>query len=285
LIRVWYSDGVTIENNRTERGRDAVLWYSKDIVVRGNEFRHGRYGVHFMYCRFAEVENNRFIDNSVGAYLMYSEGLKLRGNTVSSNRGPSGFGIGFKDMKNAVIENNIIASNRVGFYLDGCETMVCRINTVAHNDIGFNLMPTAVRNRFEGNNIIDNAEQALLDGLSVQTVNDWSGNYWSDYRGYDIQGDGTGDTPYEPKRLFERLTDRFHDLRIFFGSPSAQAIDFAAATFPVFAPTPKFTDARPLMRPAAVSAAEHTPPRSALWSVVSFFLFLPAVVFLRRSPH
>ncbi len=283
LIRVWYSDGVVIENNRTERGRDAVLWYSKNIQVRGNEFRHGRYGVHFMYCRFADVENNRFVDNSVGAYLMYSEGLKLRGNTISNNRGPSGFGVGLKDMKNALIENNVIASNRVGLYLDGCETMLCRANVIAHNDIGFNLMPTAVRNRFEGNNIIDNVEQTLLDGLSVQTVNDWTGNYWSDYRGFDVHRDGIGDTPYQPKRLFERLTDRFRDLRIFAGSPSVQAIDFAAVTFPVFAPTPKFVDSHPLMRPAAVSAADPAMPHSALWGAVSLLLFLPLLGFLKKS--
>jgi nitrous oxidase accessory protein len=283
LIRVWFSDGVVIENNRTERGRDVVLWYSKNMTLRGNDFRYGRYGVHFMYCRHADVENNRFIGNSVGAYLMYSEGLKLRGNTVSNNRGPSGFGIGFKDMKNAVIEHNVVTSNRVGLYLDGCETMLCRRNIIAHNDIGFNLMPTAVRNRFEGNNVIDNAEQTLIDGASIQTVNNWGGNYWSDYRGFDSDRDGTGDVPYRPMRLFERLTDRFHDLRIFFGSPSVQAIDFAAVTFPVFAPTPKFEDARPLMRPVNVAVRKESVPRSGLWGAVSALLFLPLAGFFKKN--
>lgn len=282
LIRVWYSDDVVIENNRTELGRDVVLWYSKNIAVRGNTFSRGRYGVHFMYCRNADVENNRLLGNSVGAYLMYSEGLKLVGNTVSDNRGPSGFGIGLKDMKNARIERNLVASNRVGFYLDGCDGMTCRANVIAHNDIGLDLMPTAVRNRFEGNNVIDNAEQVLVDGSSVQTVNDWKGNYWSDYRGFDADRDGTGDRPYRPMRLFERLTDRFHDLKIFSGSPSVQAVDFAAVTFPVFAPTPKFEDTAPLMRPAGIAVTGEHAPRSALWGVVSFLLLLPLAGFLRK---
>lgn len=281
LIRVWYSDDVVIDNNRTERGRDVVLWYSKNLSVRGNDFREGRYGVHFMYCRNADVENNHLVGNSVGAYLMYSEGLKLRGNTVSDNRGPSGFGIGFKDMKNALIENNVIASNRVGFYMDGCEAMQCRANIVAHNTIGFNLMPTAARNRFLGNNVIDNGEQVLVDGSSARSVNDWGGNYWSDYRGFDADRDGIGDIAYRPMRFFERLTDRFHDLKIFSGSPSAQAVDFAAVTFPVFAPTPKFEDTRPLMRPAGVEAANVNTPRSSLWGAVSFLLFLPLAGFLK----
>ncbi|MBI2095922.1 MAG: nitrous oxide reductase family maturation protein NosD [Candidatus Omnitrophica bacterium] len=283
LIRVWYSDNVLIENNRTERGRDVVLWFSKNLNLRGNDFRHGRYGVHFMYCRDAEVEGNRLIGNSVGAYLMYSEGLRLSGNTVSGNRGPSGFGIGFKDMKNAFLENNLVASNRVGLYLDGCEAMVCRNNIIAHNDIGFDLVPTARRNRFESNNVIDNAEQTRIDGPSAQSLNDWAGNYWSDYRGFDADRDGRGDVPYRPMRLFERLTDRFHDLRIFSGGPSAQAVDFAAATFPVFAPTPKFEDEHPRMRPAAVAVAGDRAPHSAAWGAFSFLIFLPLAGLLRRG--
>lgn len=285
LIRVWYSDDVVIENNRTERGRDVVLWFSKNITLRGNEFRRGRYGVHFMYCLNADVENNRFVGNSVGAYLMYSQGLKLRGNTISGNRGPSGFGIGFKDMKDALIDGNIVASNRVGLYLDGCETLLCQGNTVAHNDIGFNLMPTALRNRFNGNNVIDNAEQTLIDGSSIQTVNEWNGNYWSDYRGFDAGGDGIGDVPYRTMRLFERLTDRFHDLKIFFGSPSVQAIDFAATTFPVFAPKPKFEDTRPLMHPASVAITKARTPHSALWGAISFLFLLPLAGFLRKNAN
>ena len=293
LIRVWYSDRVRIENNRTERGRDVVLWYSKNLVVRGNEFTHGRYGLHFMYCKDADVEANRLIGNSVGAYLMYSEGLRLSGNTVSDNRGPSGFGIGFKDMRNALIERNVIVSNRVGMYLDGCEGMVCRMNTIAHNNIGFNLLPTAARNAFEKNNVIDNAEQTLLDGASVQTVNDWAGNYWSDYRGFDADRDGAGDVPYRPMRLFERLTDRFHDLRVFFGSPAVQAIDFAAAAFPVFAPTPKFEDPRPLMRPAPppVWPSLTADPRSGSlqtgggvgWGALSLLFLLPLAGLLMKE--
>ena len=44
-------------------------------------------------------------------------------------------------------------------------------------------------------------------------------------------------------------------LKIFSGSPSVKAIDFAAETFPLFAPTPKFEDRRPLMRPVPIGGA------------------------------
>ena len=94
LIRVWYSDDVTLEGNETYEGRDAVIWFSKRIVLRGNKFQQGRYGLHYMYCDDSIVENNTFAKNSVGIYLMYSQRIHLKGNQIIGNRGPSGFGVG-----------------------------------------------------------------------------------------------------------------------------------------------------------------------------------------------
>ena len=56
--------------------------------------------------------------------------------------------------------------------------------------------------------------------------------------------------PYRPTKLFERLSDRNHGLRLFTDSPSARAIDFAARVFPIFEPKPKFADESPRMRPS-----------------------------------
>jgi ABC-type multidrug transport system ATPase subunit len=81
------------------------------------------------------------------------------------------------------------------------------------------------------------------------TTNVWRDNFWSDYRGYDLDGDGRGDLAYRPARLFERLSDRQPALRMFVDGPSAQAIDFASRVFPVFEPKPKFVDESPRMRP------------------------------------
>jgi len=62
-----------------------------------------------------------------------------------------------------------------------------------------------------------------------------------------------------------------------------QAIDFAAVTFPVFAPTPKFEDTRPLMRPANVAVTNKSVPHSMLWGAVSVLLFLPLAGFLKKK--
>lgn len=283
LIRVWYSDDVLIEDNQVTNGRDVVLWFSKNLKVRANLFQKSRYGLHFMYCREAVVQDNHLSHNSVGAYLMYSAGLRLTANTLSDNRGPSGYGVGFKDMEEAVLERNVISGNRVGFFLDGCSKGISRENLIIYNEIGMELFPSSRNNVFENNNLIENNEQVTMDSSSTYTVNQWSGNYWSDYRGYDANQDGIGDLPYQPMRFFERLTDRFHDLKVFFASPSVHAVDFAAATFPVFAPVSKFRDEKPRTQPIPIPLSAGQRPESMAWTLVSLGLLLPLAGFFRHG--
>ncbi len=274
LLRVWYSDDATIERNTTFGGRDAVLWFSKNVTLRENVFQGGRYGLHFMYCADAVVESNRLEKNSVGAYLMYSARLRLTKNLFDGNRGPSGYGIGFKDMEDGIIEENVVSGNRIGLFLDACRGTRIERNLIAYNDTGAQLLPSVAGNTFAANTFLENGEQAVLDGQSAFTVNDWHGNYWSDYRGWDRDGDGIGDVPYRPVRLFERLAERFKELKVFAGGAAAQAIDQASRIFPVFAPSPKFTDERPLMRPAWIPSS--SPARGSwLWTLFSGSLLLP----------
>ena len=258
-IRVWYSDDVTIERNHVLDGRDVVLWYSKRLTIRGNEVRRGRYGLHFMYCDGAEVVDNIVADNSVGIYLMYSAHLNLRGNRMASNRGPSGYGLGLKDMDGVRIEDNVLADNRVGVFMEHASGE-WRGNRVVANDIGIWLWPSSRQNRFAGNDLIDNGEQVSVEGEIGDRGNEWAGNFWSDYRGFDADGDGVGDVPYRSVRLFERLTERVPALRLYADSPAAQTIELAARLFPVFAPRPKLVDLQPRMQPlgrGSVTAPVH----------------------------
>lgn len=249
LIRLWYSDDVTVEANATSGGRDDVLWYSRRLTIRDNRFNEGRYGLHFMYCHDAVVTGNVLRDNSVGAFLMYSHRLHLRENWIANNRGVSGYGIGLKDMDDSRISANVLAGNKVGIFLED-STGAFEGNLLADNDKGVVIFTSARGNRFESNTFADNGEQVAVEGASdAMTTNLWTGNFWSDYRGYDADGDGRGDLAYRPSRLFERLADRNHALRLFADSPSARAIDFAARVFPIFEPRPKFADESPRMRP------------------------------------
>ncbi len=250
-IRVWSSDDVTIERNHVLDGRDVVLWYSKRLALRNNEVRRGRYGLHFMYCDGAEVVNNVVVDNSVGIYLMYSAHLTLRGNRMAGNRGPSGYGLGLKDMDGVEIKDNVLANNRVGVFLEHASGEWIG-NRIVANDVGLWLWPSSQHNRFIRNDWIDNGEQVDIEGGLGDRGNEWVGNFWSDYRGFDADGDGVGDVPYRAVRLFERLAERYPVLRLYSTSPAAQTIEFAARLFPVFAPRPNLVDLQPRMRPVGL---------------------------------
>ncbi|MDJ0752073.1 MAG: nitrous oxide reductase family maturation protein NosD [Ardenticatenaceae bacterium] len=278
-IRVWYSNGVRIENNTIEKGRDVVLWYSEQLQVSGNTVTHGRYGLHFMYCDDAIVENNLLYRNSVGAFMMYSRRITLQNNTIAGNRGPSGYGVGLKDMDDALIENNLFLDNRVGAYLDNSPREVDSIgrftgNVFGYNDIGVSLLPSVRHNEFVSNNFIENEEQVAIEGGGTMSDNTWSvagvGNYWSDYAGFDANNDGFGDLPYRSERLFEQLVDNQPAMRIFLYSPAAAAVDFAARAFPLIRPQPKLVDEGPLMSPDIPAGAPPLPAEQngRLWPLL-----------------
>lgn len=267
-IRLWYSTDVLVEDNSVDQGRDVVLWYSERLTIRNNTITNGRYGLHFMYCDDAIIENNRMLDNSVGTFLMYSRRVTLRNNTIANNRGPSGYGIGLKDMDDATVENNLILDNRVGIHLDTSPREVDSFgkysgNVFAYNDIGVELMPSVRHNEFSGNSFVENEEQVGVAGGGIIHENLWTvngrGNYWSDYAGFDADGDGHGDIEYKSERLFENLMQAEPKLRLFIYSPASNAIDFASKAFPMVKPQPKLVDERPYMTPMIPTDAPPLP--------------------------
>jgi nitrous oxidase accessory protein len=283
-IRVWYSNDVLIENNRVEGGRDVVLWYSERLTVRNNDVQNGRYGLHFMYCDDALIEGNRLLNNSVGAFLMYSRRMAMQNNTVAGNRGPSGYGIGLKDMDDAHVVENLFLDNRVGAYLDGSprevdSTGLFQGNVFAYNDIGVEMLPAVRHNEFFANSFMENEEQVAIAGGGRPGENAWTvgqqGNYWSDYAGFDANGDGQGDIPYKAERLFENLMRQEPALRLFLYSPATNALDLAAKAFPIVKPQPKLTDELPLTAPVI---PENAPPLPAVSGGGWLWLALIAVV-------
>lgn len=257
LIRVWYSDSVLIENNNTRHGRDVIIWFSKGTILRKNKMTNARYGVHFMYSDDCIIEDNISLGNSVGVYLMYSRRLVLRHNTIAYNRGATGFGIGLKDFDDGIVTENLIVDNQIGIFVDNSpreveSSMNYEGNVIAYNDIGISLLSFILRSHIINNSFIENYEQVAINTSGNTNENpggnQWTGNYWSDYAGYDQNRDGNGDIPYKSEKLFENLMAQNPKLRLFIYSPAIQAVDLAAKMFPLVKPTPKLSDPNPLMR-------------------------------------
>ncbi|RME75801.1 MAG: hypothetical protein D6776_02490 [Planctomycetota bacterium] len=75
----------------------------------------------------------------------------------------------------------------------------------------------------------------------------WSGNRWDDYRGYDLDGDGFGDVPYELRSLSGELTAKHPELRLLAGTPALALIDVAAHAMPLLQPRLILRDPHPRM--------------------------------------
>ena len=283
-VRVWYSQNALIEKNHLHESRDVVIWYSKNIVVRDNVIETGRFAVHLMYSNGARVERNVIRNNSVGIYTMYSADVILRGNDIRGQRGPSGYALGFKDASAVEVSDNIMVDNRGGVFLDNTpfnpgSRSDFQNNIFAFNDIGVVMLTAVKGNTFENNTFWENIEQVSLQGSGLMGKNSWQKNYWSDYSGFDANDDGVGDVQYRSEHFFENLTDRAPMLRALIYSPAAQTIEFAASSFPIFKPQPKFVDESPAMQPAVIpQSASPQKTRPIEMILIGFVMLTSGIV-------
>lgn len=255
-IRLWYSHGCRLTGNQVRRSRDVVIWYSSDTVVEDNSVRQGRYGLHYMYSDRNSFRHNRFEDNEVGAAIMYSRGITLEENAFSFSNGPSAYGLLLKDADDVFIRRNRFVANSGALFFDGApQSRGAKVevqgNLVARNDVGVVLQPSSRGIQLWENAFLGNRTQVQVQGSgSDPAANAWAvggrGNYWSDALVYDRDGDGVSEVPYRAESTYEVLAERRPELAFFAGSPATDAIDAAARLFPIFAPTPRMEDPRPL---------------------------------------
>jgi len=255
-IRLWYSFHNRVEENEIHDSRDTVVWYSRDNIIRGNSATRGRYSLHFMYSQYNLVENNRFYNNSVGIFLMYSDGVKVRGNLITNATGATGVGIGFKETSDVDIADNEILYCANGLYLDVSPfqpdtTIRIDNNLIAYNGIGVQFLNDWTGNIFRDNRFKGNLTQVAVAGARSASRNDWNGNYWDDYEGFDRDGDGVGDTPHKLYAYADRIWMDVPAARFFKGSPVLEVIDFLERLAPFSEPALVLKDERPQMRAEA----------------------------------
>jgi nitrous oxidase accessory protein len=293
-IRIYHSHHSIVEENFLERGRDLAIWQSNDIDVRHNRVRTSRYGLHYMYCDRSVFEDNVFEDNQVGGAIMYSRGLTLRRNRFLRSRGPSALGLLLKTGDDVLAESNHFLDNTTGLFFEETpssmrSSCVIRGNVIAGNDVGISLQPAVARVVFTENAFVANRTHVEVLGRTERSKNAWSaggrGNYWSDYVGFDADGDGVGDTPHKVEHYFEDLAARWPAVGLLRMGPAALALDLAARAFPVVSPVPTAVDDHPLIGlPASLGPAPARPARMelALGGLLVALASLAAVGLARR---
>ena len=254
LFRAWYCKNLLLSSNQFKYGRDVIIWFSENITIKNNNMSAARYGLHFMYNNDCKIIHNIMTNNSVGMYLMYSKRIMVKNNLIAENRGASGFGAGLKDMDNVELKNNVIADNRVGIFNDNSpRSYDAHINyngnVIAYNETGMEFMTSLENSDLVKNSFIENYQQTSLSSGQDARNDYWEGNFWSDYSGYDINGDGFGEIPYKSKEMVESLLEDKPNLKIFLYSPAINALNYAAESFPILMIEPKLIDKSPSVKP------------------------------------
>lgn len=267
-IRLWYSPDTRILENEVHGTRDVVVYFSDDLVAADNLVTGGRYGLHYMYSHRNRFLRNVFRGNQVGAFIMYSRDIVLRENVFAEAEGPGGMGLGLKDADEIVVEDNLFVRNAVAIYLDNSPTARdarnrFAANVVLYNGAGVELLPSVRGNDFRGNAFAGNGVPARVAGGSrpgQAEQNDWDGNHWAGYAGFDADGDGVGDTPFVHARLADELASRYPAFRLFTLSPAMRAVDALSRFFPLIRPQPVVVDSAPSLDAPALSRWEKNPP-------------------------
>ncbi len=266
-VRLWYSFNNKITDNVIRDSRDTVVWYSRDNVIARNDARRGRYSLHFMYSQYNKVEGNHYQDNSVGIFMMYSDGVEVRDNYVAHATGATGVGIGFKETSDVVVSGNRVLHCAVGLDLDVSPyqpdtTNRITDNLIAYNGIGVQFLNDWQGNLFERNRFKGNLTPVAVSGGKTAERNLWKGNFWDDYQGFDLDNDGIGDTPFEYYSYADRIWMDVPAARFFKSSPMLEVLDFLERLAPFTDPDRVLRDERPLMDADAMDAMSE--PKSPL---------------------
>ena len=251
-IRLWETTGTLVEENRLEHVRDLVVWYSDDNRVRGNVVRGSRYGTHLMHTTGNRIWDNRYEDNVVGVFVMYSDALELEGNVVVGSHGEAGVGLGFKESSGVVARGNTLVGDTTAIYLDTTPHRAHSYARFERNLVGANEVALRFHGRSDGaaftdNDFRGNRTLAQVDGRVRLDAVRFEHNHWSDYAGYDLDGDGIGDVEFEAREVSAYIVERFPEFRYFVGTPAQALVELFARAFPMFAPETLFSDPRPVL--------------------------------------
>ncbi|HEY7471198.1 MAG TPA: nitrous oxide reductase family maturation protein NosD [Gemmatimonadota bacterium] len=237
-VVAYFSDRIALDDNVVRESRYGFhLMYCSHSRLTGNRLSGNQVGAYLMYSSrftlignvFADaagssgmglglkdgdeivVEENLFLENSVGVHL---------DNSPSGPARPNRF------------EGNTFALNGVAVRMLPSVTG----NRFHHNDFLANGAPARVAGGARAGQVAQN---------------DWTGNHWSEHAGFDRDGDGKGDAPYVHAHLADDLLERRPELRIFAFAPALEALDGLVRFFPLLRPEPVVVDPEPRLAIAA----------------------------------
>ncbi|MTI27206.1 nitrous oxide reductase family maturation protein NosD [Fulvivirga kasyanovii] len=247
-IHLWYCKNIRIENNTLKKHRDGIYLEFVDSSRIVNNVSEGnvRYGLHFMFSNHDEYIDNTFRDNGAGVAVMFSRYILMDNNLFDHNWGTTAYGILLKEIYDSEIINSTFKKNTTAIYGESATRMKIHNNTFEQNGWALRLLGSCMDNTIKGNNFYSNTFDVTTN--SSRNYNEYSGNYWDEYTGYDLDKDGVGDVPYHPVKLFSYIVTKSESSIVLLRSLFIDILNFAEKVTPVFTPA-TLVDEKPQMKP------------------------------------
>jgi len=164
------------------------------FTIKGSGSRLYDSGISVDHSSGNDISHNVITNNNYdGISFYYSSSNVVSGNVITNNNYD---GISFYSSSSNVVSGNVITNNNydgISFYYSS--NNLISNNTITNNNYGISLALYSNDNIIYHNNFVDNIGQVWSDSVNVWDYGN-EGNFWSDYAGQDLNGDGIGDTPY-----------------------------------------------------------------------------------------
>lgn len=247
-IHLWYCHNISIENNRVTGHRDGVYleFVTNSTIASNHSEQNLRYGLHFMYSDSCRYQHNSFVHNGAGVAVMYTHHIEMIDNDFKESWGGASYGLLLKDIRFCRIFDNRFTSNSIGIHAEGSDYIQIERNRFFANGWAIKIMANCLNDTVKNNDFIDNSFQIATN--SRQSNSTFFENYWSSYRGYDLDRDGFGEEPFRPVSLYGLLVESEPATLVLIRSLLIDVLNLAERVVPTLTPE-ALVDNRPRMRP------------------------------------
>lgn len=247
-IHIWRADSMLVIGNKIEGHRDGIYFefVKYSLIWRNVSTRNLRYGIHFMFSHYDTYIANIFSENASGVAVMYTSNIHMYNNHFLNNWGDAAYGILLKEISDSDISGNFFTRNTVGIVMEGCSRINMHKNAFYNNGWAIKITASSDNNVLTKNNFKGNTFDISTNGSLV--LNEFNGNYWDKYEGYDLNRDRVGDVPYRPVSMYSMIIDENPAALMLFRSLIVSLLDKSEKLLPGIIPE-QLKDDRPLMQP------------------------------------